>query len=306
MDDNEFHQVGDAFAIDWANRKYSILFYHPKKTWDTQTVFWHCVIVGHSRHFEMQLSRLLPVLGASTTENALLFRACISCLLCKFVLVNSSLLLVVKLLTAIVFAFFNIRQMDLPLTPAINWQPICGVLHLDAKLAGINSSTQAPLSAQWSLRELIVRHLSYWTTNLNAFQMMSCFKMSTVHPVNLNTVCKVFYWGKKEEKKKHKISFCFEKEGCLFSHSGALKTFEICKTESSFSNHTSECETKYNRRDTFLRLKIQHAARKEKVSLCQAGFLQCRTGEKIQVHLNTFQFNTNNVMALSDAVLRFL
>lgn len=115
----------------------------------------------------------------------------------------------------------------------------------------------------------------------------------------------------KRGKKKHKISFCFEKEGCLFSHSSkhleALKDFEICKTESSFSDHTSECETKYNRRDTFLRLNIQHAVRQEKkVALCQAGFLQCRTGEKIQVHLNTFQFNANNVMALGGAVLRFL
>lgn len=39
MDDDEFHQVGDAFAIDCANRKYSILFCHPKKPRDTQTVF---------------------------------------------------------------------------------------------------------------------------------------------------------------------------------------------------------------------------------------------------------------------------
>lgn len=69
-------------------------------------------------------------------------------------------------------------------------------------------------------------------------------------------------------KKKHKISFCLEKEGCLFFHSSkhleALKAFEICKTESSFSDHTSECKTKYNRLVTFLRLKIQHAARQEK------------------------------------------
>lgn len=164
----------------------------------------------------MQSSRLLPVLGASTTENVLLFRACISCLLCKFVLVNSSLLLVVQLLTAIVFAFFHRRQMDLPLTPAINWQPICGVLHLNPKLARINSSTQAPLSAQWSLRELIGWHLSYWTTNLNAFQMMSSFKMPTVHPVNLNTVCKVFYWGENRgEKKQHKISFFLKRKTVL-------------------------------------------------------------------------------------------
>lgn len=75
---------------------------------------------------------------------------------------------------------------------------------------------------------------------------------------------------------------------------------EICKIESYFFKCTymSQCQTKYNRLNTFMRLKIQNAAR-QNVNVRQVS-LQCRASET-QVHV--IHFNSLQIMLWHSGVL---